>query len=79
MWVSLYVLNFLISLSFVSIKVWVFEASQLIRVILSKSPEEVNRERDEIVSELSNATQSRVVVDEIRYHVDASGHIRREW
>ncbi|XP_066591300.1 cadherin-87A [Prorops nasuta] len=61
------------------VHVWVFEPSQLIRVILSRPPEEVNRERDEIVSELSNATQSRVVVDDIRYHVDASGHIRREW
>ncbi|XP_076290426.1 cadherin 87A isoform X1 [Lasioglossum baleicum] len=61
------------------VHVWVFEPSQLIKVILSRPPEEVNRERDEIVSELSNATQSRVVVDEIRYHVDASGHIRREW
>ncbi|KYN32871.1 Cadherin-87A, partial [Trachymyrmex septentrionalis] len=61
------------------VHVWVFEPSQLIRVILSRPPEEVNSERDEIVSELSNATQSRVVVDDIRYHVDASGHIRREW
>lgn len=60
-------------------QVWVFEPSQLIRVILSRPPEEVNRQRDEIVTELSNATQSRVVVDEIRYHVDSSGHIRREW
>ncbi|XP_012135516.1 cadherin 87A isoform X2 [Megachile rotundata] len=61
------------------VHVWVFEPTQLIRVILSRPPEEVNRERDEIVSELSNVTQSRVVVDDIRYHVDASGHIRREW
>ncbi|XP_024937586.1 cadherin-87A isoform X2 [Cephus cinctus] len=61
------------------VHVWVFEPSQLIRVILSRPPEEVNRERDEIVAELSNATQSRVVVDDIRYHVDASGHIRRDW
>ena len=60
-------------------KVWVFEPSQLIRVILSRPPEEVHRERDEIVAELSNATQSRVVVDDIRYHVDGSGHIRRDW
>ncbi|XP_012283433.1 cadherin-87A [Orussus abietinus] len=59
--------------------VWVFEPTQLIKVILSRPPEEVNRERDEIVSELSNATQSRVVVDDIRYHMDASGHLLREW
>lgn len=61
------------------IQVWVFEPAQLIRVILSRPPEEVNREKDEIVAQLSNATQSRVVVDDIKYHVDASGHIRREW
>lgn len=48
-------------------------------MILSRPPEEVHRERDEIVAELSNATQSRVVVDDIRYHVDGSGHIRRDW
>ncbi|XP_063989387.1 cadherin-87A isoform X2 [Diachasmimorpha longicaudata] len=61
------------------VHVWVFEPSQLIRVILSRPPDEVHRQRDEIVSELSNATQSRVVVDEIRYHVDSAGKIRREW
>nr|OXU29140.1 hypothetical protein TSAR_006401 [Trichomalopsis sarcophagae] len=61
------------------VHVWVFEPCQLIRVILSRPPEEVNREKDEIILELSNATQSRVVVDDIRYHVDSSGHIRREW
>ncbi|KAK0157779.1 hypothetical protein PV328_011474 [Microctonus aethiopoides] len=61
------------------VHVWIFQPSQLIRVILSRPPEEVNHQRDEIVAELSNATQSRVVVDNIRYHVDSSGHIRREW
>ncbi|XP_011304986.1 cadherin-87A [Fopius arisanus] len=61
------------------VHVWVFEPSQLIRVILSRPPDEVHRQRDEIVAELSNATQSRVVVDEIRYHVDSAGKIRREW
>lgn len=61
------------------VHVWVFETLQLIRVILSRPPEEVNIQRDEIVAELSNATESRVVVDDIRYHVDSSGHIRREW
>lgn len=60
-------------------QVWVFEPSQLIRVILSRPPAEVHRQRDEIVAELSNATQSRVVVDDIRYHVDSSGHIQTDW
>lgn len=61
------------------VHVWVFEPSQLIRVILSRPPAEVHRQRDEIVAELSNATQSRVVVDDIRYHVDSSGHIQTDW
>ncbi|XP_014205128.1 cadherin-87A [Copidosoma floridanum] len=65
--------------SVAKVHVWVFEPNQLIRVILSRPPEEVNREKDEIILELSNATQSRVVVDDIRFHVDLSGHIRHEW
>ncbi|XP_046393425.1 cadherin-87A-like [Ischnura elegans] len=61
------------------VHIWIYEPEQLIRVILSRPPEEVNQEKDEIVSELSNATQSQVVIDDIRYHVDSSGQIRRDW
>lgn len=39
----------------------------------------MNQERDEIIAELSNVTQSLVVVDEIRYHVDANGHMNQDW
>lgn len=60
-------------------KVWIFEQSQLIRVILSRPAEEVLRERDEIIAELSNATQSLVIIDEIRYHTDDAGHRNEEW
>jgi hypothetical protein len=59
--------------------VWIFEPNQLIRVILSRPPEEVHQERDEIIAELSNVTGSLVVVDDIRYHVDSSGHILHDW
>ncbi|XP_055710433.1 cadherin-87A isoform X2 [Phlebotomus papatasi] len=62
-----------------TVNVWVFNPEQLVRVILSRPPSEVNQERDEIVSELSNATQKRIIVDEIRYHVDAMGRIRMDW
>lgn len=58
---------------------WIFEQSQLIRVILSRPAEEVIRERDEIIAELSNATQSLVIIDEIRYHTDDAGHRNEEW
>ncbi|XP_067010919.2 cadherin-87A [Anabrus simplex] len=61
------------------VHVWIYEPQQLIRVILSRPPEEVNEERNEIVAELSNITQSLVVVDDIRYHVDSSSRIHRDW
>ncbi|XP_037922792.1 cadherin-87A [Hermetia illucens] len=59
--------------------VWIFDSEQLIRVILSRPPSEVHQERDEIVAELGNATHKHIVVDEIRYHVDAVGRIRMDW
>uniref|UniRef100_A0A1B6L3B2 Cadherin domain-containing protein n=1 Tax=Graphocephala atropunctata TaxID=36148 RepID=A0A1B6L3B2_9HEMI len=62
-----------------TVHVWVYEQQQLIRVILSRPPEEVNRQREGIVMELSNATQSLVVVDDIRYHVDPLGHKQTDW
>ncbi|XP_021925581.1 cadherin-87A isoform X2 [Zootermopsis nevadensis] len=61
------------------VHVWIFEPNQLIRVILSRPPKEVHHERDEIIAELSNVTGSLVVVDDIRYHVDSSGHIHHDW
>jgi hypothetical protein len=57
----------------------VYEQQQLIRVILSRPPEEVHREKEEIILELSNATRSLVVVDDIKYHVDPLGHIQHDW
>lgn len=61
------------------VNVWIFNTDQLIRVILSRPPSEVNSERDEIIAELSNATSKRIIVDEIRYHVDSMGRIRMDW
>lgn len=62
-----------------TVNVWIFNTDQLIRVILSRPPSEVNSERDEIIAELSNATMKRIIVDEIRYHVDSMGRIRMDW
>ncbi|KAL9694351.1 hypothetical protein quinque_013636 [Culex quinquefasciatus] len=59
--------------------VWIFNPEQLVRVILSRPPSEVHLDRDEIISELSNATQKMIIVDEIRYHVDSLGRIRMDW
>lgn len=61
------------------VNVWIFNPDQLVRVILSRPPSEVHMERDEIISELSNATSKRIIVDEIRYHVDSMGRIRMDW
>lgn len=63
----------------VKVNVWIFDSSQLIRIILSRPPEEVYQEQDEIIAELRNATQHRIIVDEIRFHVDSMGRIRMDW
>lgn len=49
------------------------------RVILSRPPEEVYQEQEEIIAELRNATQHRIIVDEIRFHLDSIGRIRMDW
>ncbi|EDW37985.1 GL12362 [Drosophila persimilis] len=59
--------------------IWVFDGTQLVRVILSRPPEEVYQEQEEIIAELRNATQHRIIVDEIRYHLDSVGRIRMDW
>ncbi|XP_055857461.1 cadherin-87A isoform X2 [Episyrphus balteatus] len=63
----------------VKVNIWIFDSSQLIRIILSRPPEEVYQEQDEIIAELRNATQHRIIVDEIRFHVDSMGRIRMDW
>ncbi|XP_055623372.1 cadherin-87A [Toxorhynchites rutilus septentrionalis] len=61
------------------VHVWIFNPEQLVRVILSRPPSEVHMEREEIITELSNATEKLIIVDEIRYHVDSMGRIRMDW
>ncbi|KAK9728307.1 Cadherin domain [Popillia japonica] len=61
------------------VHVWIFEPSQLIRIILSKPVEQIMHEKEEIVAELSNATQSRVIIVDIRFNTDDMGHKREEW
>ncbi|XP_073989842.1 cadherin 87A [Rhodnius prolixus] len=61
------------------VNIWIYEKQQLIRVILSRPPEEVHREKEQITMELSNATKSLVVIDEIKYHVNAVGQIQQDW
>ncbi|XP_028130157.2 cadherin-87A [Diabrotica virgifera virgifera] len=61
------------------VHVWIFEPEQLIRVILSRPKEEVIKEKEEILAELSNATQSLVIIDKIRYHIDDNGVKNEDW
>ncbi|KAJ8969553.1 hypothetical protein NQ314_001705 [Rhamnusium bicolor] len=65
--------------AYAQVYVWIFEPEQLIRVILSRPREEVTKEREEIVAELSNATQSLVIIDEIRYHINDNGLKNEDW
>lgn len=65
--------------AYATVHVWVYEPNQLIRVVLSRPPEEVHRDSRGIVQELSNVTGSLVVVDDVRYHVDGQKHIHRDW
>nr|UZM07820.1 cadherin 1 [Geocoris pallidipennis] len=61
------------------VNIWIYEPQQLIRVILSRPPGEVLREKDQITMELGNVTQGLVVIDEIKYHVETSGEINQDW
>lgn len=63
----------------INLQVWIFNPDQLVRVILSRPPSEVHDEQEEIITELRNATDKRIIIDEIRYHVDAMGRIRMDW
>lgn len=60
-------------------QVWIYEPEQLVRVILSRPPLEVQNERDEILIELTNVTKKHIIIDDIRYHVDNVGRIRMDW
>ncbi|XP_059478412.1 cadherin-87A [Neocloeon triangulifer] len=61
------------------VHVWVYDQSQLVRVILSRPPEKVHSDRNEVTSGLSTATQGLVVLDDIKYHVDDRGQLMHNW
>ncbi|XP_076275389.1 cadherin 87A isoform X2 [Rhynchophorus ferrugineus] len=65
--------------AYAQVYVWVFEPEQLIRVIMSRPQEEVNKEKAEVIAELSNATQSLIIIDEIRFHIGDGGRKNEEW
>jgi hypothetical protein len=76
---SLFHFGFSSSPPFPRLQVWIYEPEQLVRVILSRPPSEVQSERDEILIELTNVTKKHIIIDDIRYHVDGVGRIRMDW
>jgi hypothetical protein len=60
-------------------QIWIYDPDQLVRVILSRPPSEVQSERDEILFELTNVTRKHIIIDNMRYHVDSVGRIRMDW
>lgn len=65
--------------AYAKVHVWIFEPEQLIRVIMSRPREEVYKEKGEVIAELSNATQSLIIIDEIRFHIGDGGRKNEEW
>ncbi|KFM79704.1 Cadherin-87A, partial [Stegodyphus mimosarum] len=62
-----------------TVKVWIYEQNQLVRVIVPQPPEEVHKRKTLIHEILSNATRGVVVIDDIRYHVNEKKKLVRKW
>ncbi|KAF5278616.1 hypothetical protein FQA39_LY00658 [Lamprigera yunnana] len=65
--------------SVAKIYIWIFEPDQLIRIILSRPVEEVLKEKNEILLELSNATSYIIIASDLKSHENDSGVINKEW
>ncbi|RWS20065.1 cadherin-87A-like protein, partial [Leptotrombidium deliense] len=60
--------------------VWVYDPMKLIRVTIKSKPETVNQKLDDIESMLSNASESRAIINEIKYHFDYNKRkLNKEW
>lgn len=62
-----------------TLKVWVYEPDQLVRVIIAQPPEEVYRDQRQVIAVLSNATGGTVVIDKLKYHVNDKGKLVKSW
>ena len=60
------------------VNLWIYEPEQLIKLVIDKTPMEVNKNKSAIISELKNVTGEIVVVDEIRYHIDKNEGLKRQ-
>ncbi|KAA0203916.1 hypothetical protein HAZT_HAZT006958 [Hyalella azteca] len=59
--------------------VWVWEADQLVRVVLSQPPHEVALQQEAIADILSQVAEGTAVVDEVRYHVMPDNTVNTNW
>ncbi|KAL1434560.1 hypothetical protein MTO96_011649 [Rhipicephalus appendiculatus] len=62
-----------------TLKVWIYEPEQLVRVIIAQPPEEVYRDQRSVIAVLSNATGGTVVIDKLKYHVNDKGKLVKSW
>ena len=60
------------------VNLWVFEPAQQLKLVIDRDPMAVNKEKENIIKELKNATQKIVVIDDIRYHVNTISGLRRD-
>uniref|UniRef100_T1IV10 Uncharacterized protein n=1 Tax=Strigamia maritima TaxID=126957 RepID=T1IV10_STRMM len=59
-------------------EVWIFEQSQLLRVVVAFPPDIVTQDLPLFVELLSNLTQGKVYVDDIRYHTNKKSIIDKD-
>ncbi|RXG60025.1 Cadherin-87A [Armadillidium vulgare] len=60
------------------VNIWVWERDELIKVVLEQKPEEVVRNQEGIITELSDVLEGTAVVDEIRYFTYTNNSVSRE-
>lgn len=60
------------------VNLWVYEPEQLIKLVIAKTPEEVNADKMKIIAELRNVTQQVIVIDDIRFHIHEQDGLQRD-
>ena len=50
-----------------TVNLWIYDPSQLIKLVVNKPPMTVNKNKTAIIAELKNVTENIVVIDDIRY------------
>ena len=68
------------STAYTKVYLWVYDESKLIRVTIKLKPEIINARKDEIESMLSNITEQRAIINEIKYHSNVKmGRLIKKW